>query len=468
MTQSNEAPEKVLATLNKDGSRNWLRPRLSVGFFHTWRRRFAWFLIFIFLLLPHVRIGGEALFLFDIPNRRFTIFGITFLPTDTLLLLFAALAFFLGVFLITAMLGRAWCGWACPQTVYMEFLFRPIERMFEGSSPSQQKRIQSQGLHWRSLAKYFTYIILAMVLAHTFLAYFVGTDELRQWMTQSPFKHPQPFAIMLLVTGAVFFDFAYFREQTCLVVCPYGRFQSVLLDRQSMIVGYDPNRGETRGKVSKRKKEKEVDFGDCIDCGACVTTCPTGIDIRDGLQMECINCTQCIDACDKIMTKLNKPTGLIRYTSQDELEGKKQKFLRPRVVLYPLLILLVITGFIITWNYRSGAKIQLVRQGKSPYRILAGGEVSNQVAVAISNLTKKSHKYKIELYKKDKGIKMIAPVKSITVGPSKIGTLTVFITTPAKLFETKTPVVQFRVTDGAGLDARPEYKLIGPLPIAGN
>ena len=289
--------EHVLSTLEADGSRRWLKPKLSKGALLLKRRILAYVLIAIFTLVPFIKIAGKPLVLLDITARRFTILGFTFLPTDTVLLAIFMVGLLLSVFLFTALFGRVWCGWACPQTVYMEFLFRPIERLFEGTvgRGGYKKKVAP----WRTALKYVVYFILCVYLANTFLAYFIGVDRLSEWVTQSPFRHPVPFAVMAFVTFAMMVDFCYFREQLCLIACPYGRFQSVLLDQNSLIVAYDKNRGEPRGKLRKKKKDQAEALpiiGDCIDCGNCVTTCPTGIDIRKGLQMECINCTQCIDA----------------------------------------------------------------------------------------------------------------------------------------------------------------------------
>ncbi len=241
-----DAPGRVLSTLNEDGSRRWLRPKLSVGAFFRKRRVVAYALMVVFFLIPYLRMNGRPLVLLDVPHRQFTLFGYTFLPTDTLLFMLLLISIAIGIFLLTALFGRVWCGWACPQTVYMEFLFRPIERFFEGGRSGSMALDKRPGLHPRRLAKNAVYVLLALFLAHTFLAYFVGIDQLVQWVRQSPFEHPTSFLIMAGTTAAIFFDFGWFREQTCLVACPYGRLQSVLLDRQSVIVGYDVLRGEPR------------------------------------------------------------------------------------------------------------------------------------------------------------------------------------------------------------------------------
>ena len=257
------------------------------------------------LIRMHVKINGKPLMLFDITRREFTFFGATFLPTDTFLLMLLLFSIFVGIFLVTAIWGRVWCGWGCPQTVYMEFVYRPLEVLIEGGR-SRQIKTDKTGVSGRRMIKHFVFFIVSAFLANTFLAYFVGWDRLLGWMTSSPSQHPIAFGVMIGTTVLMFGDFGWFREQTCIVACPYGRFQSVLLDRQSLIVGYDEQRGEPRGKGKRKEGDGR---GDCVDCSLCVTTCPTGIDIRNGLQMECIGCANCIDACDD-MTKPARPFSL--------------------------------------------------------------------------------------------------------------------------------------------------------------
>ena len=369
---ADDRPERVLSTLNQDGSRRWLKPKLSRGRFLHARRIVAYALIAIFTLIPYLRINGKPAVLLDLSTRHFTIFGSTFLPTDTLLLALLLLGAFVTVFLLTALLGRVWCGWACPQTVYMEFVFRPIERLFDGANAHSGQRIQRgfRGSGLATLLKYLTFFVVSVYLAHTFLAYFVGVERLAQWVQRSPFEHPAGFLIVASVTALMMFDFCFFREQTCIVACPYGRFQSVMLDRQSLIISYDVKRGEPRGKVKASRHQgveassvgtssigsRTLDAsmplpvmpskqGDCIDCHLCVTTCPTGIDIREGLQMECIGCAQCIDACDDVMDKIDRPRGLIRYSSQSAMAGERKRLLRPRIVVYPLVLVIIASLF---------------------------------------------------------------------------------------------------------------------------
>ena len=449
---------RVLPTLNEDGSRRWIRPKPSHGSYAKVRRVVAYGLMLVFFLIPHLRMGGKPLILLDIPRRQFTLFGTTFLPTDTMLLMLLLASIIIAIFLMTALFGRVWCGWACPQTVYMEFLFRPIERLVEGGrSGSLALDKQRSHFHPRRLLKYAIYVVLAVSLAHTFLAYFVGTEALAQWIRRSPADHPTSFLVMAGTALAIFGDFAYFREQTCLVACPYGRMQSVLLDRQSLIVAYDPTRGEPRMKGKARPEGA----GDCIDCGACVTTCPTGIDIRDGLQMECIHCTQCADACDEIMTRVGKPKGLIRYSSRELLEGHKRHLIRPRTVLYPLALALFLGAFTYALATRDAADVTVLGGQGEPFTRQADGQIANQLRVKIANRTHEDHDYRIEVAGATDG-SVVVPQNPLRVASGQSAETPLFVLLPRSVFHDGEHRVTVRVSDGAGFSTSVAYRLVGP------
>jgi len=412
----------------------------------------------VFFLIPHVRMGGKPLVLLDVPRRQFTLFGTTFLPTDTMLLMLLLASIIITIFLLTALFGRVWCGWACPQTVYLEFLFRPIERLVEGGrSGSLALDKQRSHFHPRRLLKYAIYVVLALFLAHTFLAYFVGTEALAQWIRRSPAEHPTSFLVMAGTALAIFGDFTYFREQTCLVACPYGRMQSVLLDRQSLIVAYDPTRGEPRMKG----KVRPAGAGDCIDCGACVTTCPTGIDIRDGLQMECIHCTQCADACDEIMTRVGKPKGLIRYSSGELLEGHTRHLIRPRTVLYPLALAVFLGAFTYALATRDAADVTVLGGQGEPFTRQADGQIANQLRVKITNRTNDDHAYRIEVVGATDG-SVVVPQNPLRVATGQSAETPLFVLLPRSVFRNGEHRVAVRVSDGAGFSTDVPYRLVGP------
>lgn len=464
--------QQVLSTLNRDGSRRWLKPRPSRGKFWHRRRAVAYILIALFTMLPYVQIAGKPAMFLDVAHREFTFFGFTFLPTDTLLLALFLIGVVVTIFLLTAIFGRVWCGWACPQTVYMEYLYRPIERLFDGE-PGKKTPGTMQAA--RKFGKFATFFVVSMFLAHTFLAYFVGVEQLVVWVRRSPLEHPSSFLVMAVVTGLMMFDFVFFREQTCLVACPYGRFQSVLLDKKSLIVGYDYKRGEPRGK-KKREELAALPLpvvtpdglavntktqGDCIDCHLCVTTCPTGIDIRKGLQMECIHCTQCMDACDAVMEKVGRPTGLIRYCSQNQLEGTVTKKFRGRLLWYPTVLAIVFTAFIYTLATKGTADVMISRGAGMPFNIMPDGLVANQLKFKVTNRTKHAASYTVSLVDLPEGqIKADENPIRLDGGSRRIETM--LIVFPTSVLHDGVRDVKIRIGDGAEFQTEMAYRLLGP------
>ncbi len=459
---------QVLSTLNADGSRRWLKPKVSPGRFLNRRRVVGYTLIAFFCTLPHLRIAGKPPILLDLVHREFTFFGVTLYPTDTLLFALLMLSVFLSVFFLTALFGRVWCGWGCPQTVYLEFVYRPIERFFEGTPGRKAKKGA-----WRKPAKLVTYLLISFLLANTFIAYFVGTDNLFEWMTGSPFTHPVGFLVMAITTFLMMFDFAFFREQVCIVACPYGRMQSVMLDRNSLIITYDEKRGEPRGKKKRAAKAEagvsltvlpeEQAQGDCIDCKMCVTTCPTGIDIRDGLQLECVNCAQCIDACDAIMDKIGRPRGLIRYGSQASVfDGKKPRFLRPRTMIYPTIIAGLLAAFTFVLLTRSPAYISILRQRGAPFAVLEDGSVVNAVTVKVQNRRPGESAYSFSLVDVDGGVVEISG-EAFVVGSQETLGRPMLLKAPASSFPQGERDVTIRVTDDDGYAKDVKYRMIAPV-----
>jgi len=445
--------------MNRDGSRRRIRPKVSTGRYHRRRRLTAWTLILSFVLIPILKLNGKPLMLFDIARREFTLFGATFLPTDTFLLMLLLFSIFVGIFLVTAIWGRVWCGWACPQTVYMEFIYRPLEVFIEGGR-SRQIKTDKTGLSGRRVVKNVVFFVVSAFLANTFLAYFVGWSQLLRWMSSLPTQHPAAFGVMLGTTLLMFGDFGWFREQTCIVACPYGRFQSVLLDRQSLIVGYDEARGEPR---ERWRKKQERTSGDCIDCGLCVSTCPTGIDIREGgLQMECVACTQCIDACDSVMERIGKPRGLVRYTSQAELESGGRRFVRPRLMIYSTILLIMIGTLTFSLAGKSTADVTLLRGLGAPFSVLPSGEVSNQIRIKIANRTDTERSYAFELIDVD-GLTLVAPENPLTVAAGDSQMTAAFITTQPASFTDGELEITLRVADGVDFEELRTYRLLGPV-----
>lgn len=466
------APE-VLSTMTREGKRRWICPKPSKGRLLNARRIVAIALIAVFTVVPYLRLNDRPLVLLDVAARKFTLFGTTFLPNDTVLLALLMVLVFVGIFLATSLFGRVWCGWACPQTVYMEFVFRPIERLLTGKPGSQRKNWIARSGIGKPL-KYVVYLLVSMYLAHTFLAYFVGVERLAEWVRRSPAEHPQSFFLMLAVTGAMMFDFAYFREQTCIVACPYGRFQSVMLDRDSLIVTYDRKRGEPRGRKCgstgtkgasdlslKVLEDERRETGDCVDCHLCVTTCPTGIDIRNGLQMECVNCAQCIDACDAVMTKLGRATGLIRYSSQNAVEGRAKRFLRPRVVIYGAIMATIASVFLFALSTKSIASVIVVRGRGAPFAALPDGTITNRVSIKLTNRTREPVEFELSML----GVPgaMITHEESLVVAPEESRVVPATIGAPFGAFSRGRVESVIRVTDGSDRYTKDvKFLLMGP------
>lgn len=390
--------DRVLSTLNADGSRRWLKPRMSKGRFLSARRGVAYGLIVLYTSLPFIHINGHPALQLDVADRKFHILGATFLSTDTVLMAVLAVCVGLVIFLMTALLGRVWCGWACPQTVYMEFVFRPIERLLSDRSGACTG--------WRRWAKYGVYALIAGHLSNVFLSYFVGVENVYHWTLGSPFQHFAAFMLVMAIAGLMLFDFCFFREQTCIVACPYGRLQSAMLDRHSLIVTYDTGRGEPRRPLRTNPGDvalKLLNAGDCVNCLKCVTTCPTGIDIREGMQMECIGCAQCIDACDGVMEKVGKPRGLIRYSSQAMIEGKARSLWRARTIIYPVLLTVGLGLFVVLLAGRGSFDVDLLPRQGAPFYEIEGGEIANQVRLSLANRTDAARSYEVGVAGPDGG-----------------------------------------------------------------
>ncbi len=370
-----------LYCINPDGSRNTIHPADVRGRFQT-RKKWLWtLLIAIYAVLPWIEVGGHPLILLDIPRRHFYLFGQTFNAQDFYLGFFFLTGLGFALIVLSALFGRVWCGYACPQTVFLEGVFRRVERWLDGSAAQRRKLAE---LPWglvklvRRGGKYAIYVVLSLLLAHMFLAYFMPVRDVLAATMSPPSEHPVAFTFVMVFTAIMYFNFVWFREQLCIVICPYGRLQGVLADPDTVNVAYDRGRGEPRGH------HHETGRGDCIDCYRCVAVCPTGIDIRNGSQLECVGCANCIDACDEVMQKLDQPPGLIRYDSQRAIEGGGRRFLRPRVYLYAVLLLLGAGVFAWFASGRTPFEANLVRLPGPPYT-LSDGTLRNQFAIHLIN-----------------------------------------------------------------------------------
>jgi len=454
--------EEHLAGMTAEGRRAWIEPVTSPGRFLAVRRAVGYALVALFVGLPHVTIGGRPGVLIDLPNRQFSFLGATFHPTDNLILLALGACVFATIFFVTAVFGRLWCGYGCPQTVYLEFVFRPLETLIEGrpavrrrrdAGPWTADRAVRKGLKWAA------YLLVAGFLAHVFVSYFVGADRLWSLVGSDPWAHGHIVLALLAVTALMFFDFALFREQTCTVACPYGRLQTVLYDPDTRIVGYDERRGEPRGKRGKHADERGL--GDCIDCARCVVTCPTGIDIRKGLQMECVGCAQCVDACDDVMTRIGKPRGLVRYTSERELQGGAKRLLRPRLALYAVVLLVAYGAFTALLLGRSPADVEILRGSRDPFRLLPDGLVANQLRARVTNNLPEPQTFEFELVAPPGG-ELVTSVSPLPVAADGMEHVDLVVKLPRSAFERGRAKAEVRVRSDQGLDVTREKGLLGP------
>lgn len=458
MSQLNQPNRESLNTINKDGSRKFLHPADVDGTFTHWRRIFALILIGIYVGLPWIPINGNPAVFLDVINRRFHLFGLTFAAQDLWLAFFFITGVGFSLFFVTALFGRLWCGWACPQTVFLEHVYRRIERWIEGDA-TKRRQLDDQPWNFDKLkkrgVKNALFLLVSLIIAHMFVAYFISIPELYHWMTSAPGDHWGAFVFVCIASAMIYFNFAWFREQLCLVICPYGRLQSALIDDDSIIIGYDENRGEPRGKA------KQTGIGDCIDCTRCVQVCPTGIDIRQGLQIECIGCANCIDACDAIMTKLNRPTGLVRYDSQNGLTGKKKRILRPRVALYFVLMLIGATAMTLSAMQLRSANMNVVRMTGSPY-FITETTVRNQFMLRVINKSSEPKTYSVQCHASDQIYIMEGNEDGITVESMGEEVRPVIITIQKENYTGRFPIeLSLIAPDGHSIIAR-KAEFIGP------
>jgi len=393
-----------VTSIASDGSRRDLHPADVHGRFTTARRWSGWGLIAFYLVLPWIPLNGHPAVFIDIAERRFHFFGYTLAAQDTWLLFFGVTGLGFALFFLTALFGRLWCGWACPQTVYLEHVYRVIERWIDGDA-TQRRELAAAPLTaakaGKRVAKHGLYILASLLITHLFLSYFVSLPELWDMMQHAPGEHWAAFLFVFIAAGILYFNFAWFREQLCIVICPYGRLQSALTDDHSLSIGYDAQRGEPRGKlrqeagvgselaraVSAEARASSLTHakpGACVDCNRCVQVCPTGIDIRHGLQMECIGCAACIDACDEVMTRVKRPTGLIRYDSFAGLTGLATRWVRPRTILYGVLLCVGIAVATFAFSTVKPANFLVFRTGGASY-FVGPEDVRNQFMVRLVN-----------------------------------------------------------------------------------
>jgi len=464
----NEQFRDSIGTINKDGKRSWVFPKKPSGRFYKYRSYVSYFLLAFLLSAPFVKINGNQFLLFNVLERRFNIFGFPFWPQDFHLLVISMITGVVFVILFTVVFGRLFCGWICPQTIFMEMVFRKIEYWIDGD---RGKQIRLDKQPWNAekikkrLLKWFVFFIISFLIANVFLAYLIGGDTVISYITGNPFDNIRTLISLLIFTSVFYFVFAWFREQVCIIACPYGRLQGVLLDDKTINVAYDYKRGEREEGRSKFKKNEDraaLGKGDCIDCNQCVVVCPTGIDIRNGTQLECVNCTACIDECDHIMESINLPKGLIRYASEDNIAKKKPFKINARIKGYSAVLLILIgilTGMLFL---RNNVEATILRLPGQLYEHKENNIISNVYTYKVINKTTKDIddvSYKILSHKGE--IKLVSN-HSFIVPKQGLAEGTLFIELNASLLKDDNIDIEIGVFSGDRLIETTETNFLGP------
>ena len=452
-----------VVTISKEGKRNWIYAQKPKGKLYNARTIVSIFYLVLFFTLPFVRVNGDPFFLFNILERRFILFGVTFWPQDFFIFGIGMLAFILFIILFTVVFGRVFCGWACPQTIFMEMVFRRIEYWIEGDA-SHQRALAKAPYNTEKIikksSKHLVFFIISFIIATTFLAYIIGTDELIKNAKETLSHHTGGFISLLIFTGIFYAVYSWFREQVCLIVCPYGRLQGVMTDKNSILVVYDYLRGEPREKY---KKTERKDKGDCIDCNLCVKVCPVGMDIRNGTQMECINCTACIDACDFMMEKVGLEKGLIRYASENGIAKREKLRITPRIMAYSAVLVLLIAFLTILLITRKDVDATILRTPGMLFQKQENNMISNLYNIKIINKTHKKMPVTLKLESGKGIIKMIG--KDVTLEKESKTESEFFILIPKEEIKERKTVLFVDVYSGDQKIETIKTSFLGPITL---
>ena len=461
-----ESYRDAISTVDKDGKRVWVYPKKPSGKFTRWRQWFGYGLLTLLFVGPFIRIGGEPLLMINLVERRFVFFGQVFWPQDFLIFVVGVLTFIIFVALFTVAFGRLFCGWACPQTVFMEMVFRRIEYAIEGDW-KQQKALNNGPMTnakiGKKTLKHVIFFTISFLIGNLFLMYIIGSDEVFRIVREPMAKHWGGLLAMGVFSGAFYGNFAFFREQACTTVCPYGRLQGVLLDRKSIVIAYDHERGEPRGLFRKGEDRSEAGKGDCISCSACVHVCPTGIDIRNGTQLECVNCTACIDACDHMMTSVGLPTGLIRYASEEEITDKKPFQFNSRLKAYSVVLFVLVAALTTLIAMRTDTDTTILRTPGMLYQTREDGRISNLYAIKTVNKTPNDMPLRLELMNVKGDLELVG--KTLELKGGELGRSEAFIILATdQLTGMKTNIV-IGIYSGDELLEKVSTSFVGPIKI---
>ena len=465
-----------LASITPDGRRRWIYARKPSGRFYRWRSAVAMLLLAFLFAAPYVKMHGHQFLLLNIITREFVFFGVPFWPNDFYLVVLLFLTAVISIVVFTATLGRLWCGWLCPQTIFMEMIFRRIEWWIEGGPKEQAQRKAGPWTWdrlWRAGLKIIVFFAISFAIANTFLAYVISSDTLLLYISDGPIAHLSLFIPLVVFTGVFFAVFYRFREQACLIACPYGRYMSALVDQNTVAVTYDFKRGESRAKWTKADNDakraaqrtdatfqRPADLGDCVDCHQCVTVCPTGIDIRNGIQLECVNCTACIDACDEVMDKVGLPRGLVRYTSATAVQQGVTSWLTTRIKAYIAVWLVLVSVVVTLFALRSDLDILIVRQSGSLWVNTADG-VANFYTMQVINKTDNEQQVSVDVVEPaGASVTVLGPLRS--VAPNTIAKGRLFVVVPDRLRSTENSTVRLVVRSGDQEVVRTDVSFVAP------
>lgn len=451
-----------LATVTKEGKRKWIFPKKPSGRFYNARTIVSIILLAFLIAAPFIKFNGHQFLLLDFPNRHFILFGVPFGPHDFHLFVLAMISLIVFIVLFTVIFGRIFCGWACPQTIFMEMVFRKIEYWIEGDANEQRKLKAAPWTANKIFKKSLKHIIffgISFFISNIFLAYIISMDKLIQIVTDPPSQHLSGLFAITAFSGVFYFIFSYFREQVCTLVCPYGRLQGVLLDQDSIVIAYDYKRGEPRGKL--KKGDDFTNRGDCIDCHLCVDVCPTGIDIRNGIQLECVNCTACIDACDNVMDKIKRPRGLIRYASLRNIENKAKFKFTTRMMLYSTILVILVSVLSYLMANRTDFNVNILRTPGMLFQQQPDGTISNLYDLNIVNKTFNPVQMDMRLLEPKGELKIIG--SDLMLNPQQIVEAKFMILLPKESLTKMNTPVEIGIYDGDKLIKKIKTTFLGPV-----